>query len=520
MIDHSDGNFFSGNLLANRFEVHPIRTFHFECDQIGIDLIQDFERRPVGLHLGEHPLLRRVSPTGVAPHFGLLAQSLYGIVEDFQHEIERDVFVGDRPRSEQVKLRIFDLDHGTTGIGKVMQFLVKGVTNGHDPRRQVLVVFVLNSVCDQFRRNSAELGWPRGEALRRLPYFGILHFAWSHRSHDLRHDPRFQIIVEDMPARKPDSAGAGACQLRVSGFEAGHPQLARAGAGGIGFPRGHILHDYLEARVMPKIVGPVGPGEMQYAEIWKAAQRLTPRPAKFGTVAPELVAYAVQDEHYKDLPTRIMAVSDAFNKELHDLADAGCPVIQIEDPQLHLLAARPVPNKDITLDFMLKVFNNTVKGLREKTEVWCHTCWGNPSQQRMFAEVQTYRPALEVLNQVDADLITFEMKSSNGMDLEAVCKQITGKKIAIGVIDHHTLQVETPQEVAGLLRQTLKYVSPERLAVCTDCGMGREGMSRRHAFYKTVALVRGTNIVRKELGIAEAECLAADPRYSFIRPHI
>ena len=37
-----------------------------------------------------------------------------------------------------------------------------------------------------------------------------------------------------------------------------------------------------------------------------------------------------------------MALSDAFNKELHDLADAGCPVIQIEDPQLHLLAARPV----------------------------------------------------------------------------------------------------------------------------------------------------------------------------------
>ena len=40
-------------------------------------------------------------------------------------------------------------------------------------------------------------------------------------------------------------------------------------------PRGHILHDYLEARVMPKIVGPVGPGEMQYPEIFKAAQRMT-----------------------------------------------------------------------------------------------------------------------------------------------------------------------------------------------------------------------------------------------------
>jgi 5-methyltetrahydropteroyltriglutamate--homocysteine methyltransferase len=44
--------------------------------------------------------------------------------------------------------------------------------------------------------------------------------------------------------------------------------------------------------------------------------------------------------------------------------------------------------------------------------------------------------------------------------------------------------------------------------------MGREGMSRRHATYKMVAMVLGTNIVRKELGLPEAECLAADPRYS------
>ena len=192
------------------------------------------------------------------------------------------------------------------------------------------------------------------------------------------------------------------------------------GAGGIAFPRGHILHDYLEARVMPRIVGPVGRGEMQYAEIWKAAQRLTQKPVKFGTVTPELVAFAVQDEHYKSLPDRIMAMSDAFNAELHDLADAGCPVIQMEEPQIHLLAARGYVDSVINPEFMLKVFNNTVKGLRAKTEVWCHTCWGNPSQQRMFAEVQSYKPALELLNQVDADVITFEMASSNAMDLEDV----------------------------------------------------------------------------------------------------
>lgn len=303
----------------------------------------------------------------------------------------------------------------------------------------------------------------------------------------------------------------------MSGFEQSHPQLARAGAGGLSFPRGHILHDYLEARVMPRIVGPVGRGDMQYAELWKAAQRLTTRPVKFGTVTPELVAFAVQDSHYKDLPSRIMAVSDAFNEELHDLADAGCPVIQMEEPQIHLLAARGIVDGAINPEFMLKVFNNTVRGLRKKTEVWCHTCWGNPSQQRMFAKVQSYKPALDLLNQVDADAVTFEMKSSACADLEAVGKQITNLKIGIGVIDHHTLQIESPDEVAEIIRAALKHIRAERLIVCSDCGMGREGMSRRHALYKMASLVMGTNRVRKEIGVPEAACLIADPRYSLIR---
>jgi 5-methyltetrahydropteroyltriglutamate--homocysteine methyltransferase len=303
----------------------------------------------------------------------------------------------------------------------------------------------------------------------------------------------------------------------MSGFDRDVPKLARTGAGGIAFPRGHILHDYLEARVMPKIVGPIGRGELQYAELWKAAQRMTTKPVKFGTVTPELVAFAVQDSHYKDLPERIMAFSDAFNEELHDLADAGCPVIQMEEPQIHLLAARGAVQGAITPEFMLKVFNNTVKGLRAKTEVWCHTCWGNPSQQRMFAKVQSYKPALELLNQVDADVITFETTSSGAQDLEAIGKQITKMKVGIGVIDHHTLQIESPDDVAALTRLALKGIPAERLVLSSDCGMGREGMSRRHSLYKMVSLVRGVNMVRKELGIPEAECLMADPKLSLLR---
>ena len=301
----------------------------------------------------------------------------------------------------------------------------------------------------------------------------------------------------------------------MSGFDHDFVPLPGSG-GGAAFPRGHILHDYVEAKVFPSITGPVGRGKLQYVELWKTAQRLTRKPVKFGTITPELLAFAVGDKYYTSIRERIMALSDAFNAELHALADAGCPVIQMEEPQIHLMAVRGLVDAVINPEFMLQVFNNTVRGLRQKTEVWCHSCWGNPSQQRMFAQVQSYAPALDVMNRVDADVITFETCSSGGIDLEAIGRHITGKRIAIGVVDHHTLQIERPEEVADLIRRALTYIRAEDLVICSDCGMGREGMSRRHALYKMVSMVLGTNVVRKELGVPEAECLAADRRYSLV----
>ena len=51
--------------------------------------------------------------------------------------------------------------------------------------------------------------------------------------------------------------------------------------------------------------------------------------------------------------------------------------------------------------------------------------------------------------------------------------------------------------------------------ITTDCGFGREGLSRRIAYYKMVALVEGTNLVRRELGLPTAVVRAAEPTLAF-----
>ena len=120
------------------------------------------------------------------------------------------------------------------------------------------------------------------------------------------------------------------------------------------------------------------------------------------------------------------------------------------------------------------------------------------------------------VNKLDVDVLTFECATTDGMDLEVIGKLITDKKIAVGVVDHRNLQVERPEQVAALIKKALRHIPAERLIVSSDCGFGREGMSRRIAFYKMVSIVRGANIVRRELGLPEAECRAADPRFALV----
>jgi 5-methyltetrahydropteroyltriglutamate--homocysteine methyltransferase len=299
---------------------------------------------------------------------------------------------------------------------------------------------------------------------------------------------------------------------RFKGLAGGDYHRTRKGYGGT--VKGDIIFEVMESRVMPRCVGRIERGPLQYPSLWKVAQGMTLRPVKFGTITPELIGTSIGNDYYSSQEDLLLDISAAMREELRDLAGAGCAVIQMEEPNIHLAGVQRGGGPQPGIDFFVDLFNQTVKGLRDVTEVWCHTCWGNPAQQRLFATNQSYKEALPHLDKLDVDVLTFECATSNGMDLELIGRAITGKKIAIGVVDHRNLQVERPEQIADLVRRALKHIPADRLILSSDCGFGREGMSRRIAFYKMVAIVRGANIVRRELGLPEARCLAADPRYA------
>jgi len=168
---------------------------------------------------------------------------------------------------------------------------------------------------------------------------------------------------------------------------------------------GKILWEVQEAYQPAVVKEKLTRGPLEYAALWKVAQRLTDKPVKFGAICAPALASMLWDEHYRDDRGLINDLSDIMNAEFRDLAAAGCPLIQVEEPPHHGRTTRP-DCKDADLEFFTQAFNRQLTGV--DTEIWVHTCWGNPNQQRVYWQTPSYERALPQLLQLDADVITFE----------------------------------------------------------------------------------------------------------------
>ncbi|HEU4619277.1 MAG TPA: hypothetical protein VFV10_14655, partial [Gammaproteobacteria bacterium] len=107
-------------------------------------------------------------------------------------------------------------------------------------------------------------------------------------------------IVTDGDARFDNDVG-GMSWLqyparRFKGLGGGDYYKARKGYRGA--EKGDIIFEIMESRVMPRCVGKVERGPLQYTELWRMAQQLTARPVKFGTATPELIGTSIGNDHY------------------------------------------------------------------------------------------------------------------------------------------------------------------------------------------------------------------------------
>jgi 5-methyltetrahydropteroyltriglutamate--homocysteine methyltransferase len=243
--------------------------------------------------------------------------------------------------------------------------------------------------------------------------------------------------------------------------------------------------------MVPVVTGPLRlKGRVHQAEA-VLARKHTKRQLKITMPGPMTIVDTIADEHYGDKVKLAMAFAELLNQEARALEKDGVDVIQLDEPAFNVYM------EDVKR-WGIDALHRAIKGLKCTTCV--HICYGYGIKanldwkQTLGEEWRQYEEIFPALAKSKIDQVSLECIHSK-VPVELL-RLLKGKDVLIGVIDVASDKVETPQEVAAVIRAASKYVPMKHLYPCTNCGMAP--MDREIALKKLEALVAGTALARKK----------------------
>jgi len=237
---------------------------------------------------------------------------------------------------------------------------------------------------------------------------------------------------------------------------------------------------------VPRVVGRIrrtGPVELRDMQFLREN---TDHAAKITLPGPFTMSQQAKNEFYKDDEELAMAFAEAVNAEALELEKAGADVIQLDEPWVR-------NNPDSARRYAVKAINRALAGISVPTVV--HLCFGYAAVVPGSTKPAGYSFLAELAD-TSAEQISIEAAQPR-LDL-GVLKDLSGKKIMLGVLDLGDPNIESVEVIADRIRNGLKYVPADKLVPAPDCGM--KYMPRHVAFGKLKAMADAAAKVRKELG--------------------
>ena len=151
---------------------------------------------------------------------------------------------------------------------------------------------------------------------------------------------------------------------RWAGFAGDELQPEETRAPWLHYPPGTLLNEIYTGWRWPHVVDKIEHRPLDYPKLWRMAQAKTRKPVRFGTCCSQVMALFldIHTPKYKDKRQVIWDMAEAMNKELLALRDAGCRLIQIEEPTFHFMANTFGKDHEEVL-FLIDAFNREVQGL-------------------------------------------------------------------------------------------------------------------------------------------------------------
>ena len=252
-----------------------------------------------------------------------------------------------------------------------------------------------------------------------------------------------------------------------------------------------IRNNRYQAEV-PTVTGPIRRKGSVHGMEARAARAHTTRKLKFTLPGPMTIADTIADAHYGRREDMAMAFADALNEEARELEAIGVDVIQFDEPAFNVYMAEAV-------EWGVPALERAAAGLNCTTAV--HICYGYGIKANidwkatLGGEWRHYEDTFPAIAKSRIDQVSLECRNSR-VPLELI-RLLDGKDVLAGCIDVASDTVETPEEVAAMIRAVLPFVAPEKLYPCTNCGMAP--MAFEMAYAKLAALAQGAALMRREI---------------------
>ena len=230
-------------------------------------------------------------------------------------------------------------------------------------------------------------------------------------------------------------------------------------------------------------------GRVHEAET-RHARAHTKRQLKITLPGPMTISDTIADRHYGDKVKMAFAFAGLLNQEARALEKDGVDVIQFDEPAFNVFM-------DEVTDWGIEALERAIDGLKCKTAV--HICYGYGIKANIdwknalageWRQYEKFFPALAKsrIKQVSLEAINSRVPLK-------LLSLLDGKDVLVGVIDVATDVIETPEQVANVIGDVLKFVPKERIVACTNRGMAP--MRREIAEAKLIALGTGVRLARE-----------------------
>lgn len=184
-------------------------------------------------------------------------------------------------------------------------------------------------------------------------------------------------------------------------------------------------------------------------EWFKYAQSLTKKPVKGMLSGP----YTVMDwcflEHYGSRRDATLAIAAQIRKEVEALVEAGCRIIQIDEPAI---SVRP---SEVAL--AIEAMEVVTQGL--DAYFITHIC--RDGFETIFPHIMG----------LPVDNIDLELSSRDDDLLPLLLQGGTDKDISFGLVDVHSKEIETKEQVLERIGQAVEAFPKDRLWFDPDCGL-------------------------------------------------